>query len=299
MRLPSIEILESDLMAMSHRPSSSAPFPNIGGLTKVIRHTLRSPTITLRQSEAHTAILQRLHILRLSDGHKLHLKLTPASTTRLQRHERFLLEAEAQVLLLLGPQPGLSVPQLYGHDSSSRAIGCPYVLTGPVSGMSLLQMRPYLTPNERNHVDKQIGIMINTISQQASAAFGHVTQVSSGAGRRSWREVFLSLIESVLRDAEDMLICLPDEQIREHIERLAPYLDEITQPRLVVLNAGDASNVVVDPHTKKITGLMDYSRALWGDYLMVDAFADASPAFYEGFGYWPVRFGAEKKRQLM
>ncbi len=286
-------------MAMSHDHSSSPPFPHIGGLTKVIRHTLRSPAITIRQSEAHTAILQRLHILRLSDGHKLHLKLTPASTTRLQRHERYLLETEAQVLHLLGPQPGISTPQLFGHDPSSKAIGCPYVLTGPVSGMSLLQMRPYITPTERNHVDKQIGIMLNTISQQASSAFGQIIQVSSGAGRHSWREAFLSLVESVLRDAEDMLICLPDEQIREHIQRLAPYLDEVTQPRLVVLNAGDPSNVVVDPHTKRITGLMDYSRALWGDLLMVDAFADASPAFYEGFGYWPVKIGAERKRQLM
>ena len=73
------------------------------------------------------------------------------------------------------------------------------------------------------------------------------------------------MLESVLRDAEDMFVNLPYSQIREQLVKAEGSLDEVREARLVIPGLSDPGNVLVDRQTKEITGVMDFTRALWGD----------------------------------
>ncbi|KAI9822427.1 MAG: hypothetical protein M1827_000146 [Pycnora praestabilis] len=286
-------------MAMSYGSAPAVVSPDFSCLQNIIRKCLHSSRIVIQHIEELKGHLHYIYLLRLSDGTRLILKLPSPPNTRLLRHEQRSLETETQLFHLLNPRFGIAVPRLLKSDPLAKSIGLPYTLMDYVPGKSLKDLRPYLTTFERNHIDKQLGVLIYSISQQVSTTFGPVTSVASGTGSRSWREAFLSLMESILRDAEDMFVCLPDEAIREQVERLAPLLDEVTQPRLVILNAGDPASLLLDQETKQITGILDLTDALWGDVLMAEVFVDASTAFFEGFGATPARFGAERSRQLL
>lgn len=124
-------------------------------------------------------------------------------------------------------------------------------------------------------------------------------RVSAGTGSTSWREAFVSLLESALRDAEDMLVTMPYNSIRYHILRHGPMLDQVTEARLVPINAGQPENVLLDEGTRQVYGLLGFSDVVWGDPLMAGVFMDASEAFYQGYGEYPVRERNARVRQLI
>jgi hypothetical protein len=64
-------------------------------------------------------------------------------------------------------------------------------------------------------------------------------------------------------------------------------LDEIKTPRLVVVNFGRPSEVLLDPETRQLSGLLEFGSALWGDVMLAEIFESPSDAFLAGFGPIP------------
>ena len=168
-----------------------------------------------------------------------------------------------------------------------------------VTGRTLSEISQWLTATEQRSIDRTLGAYARTLTTLSSAQFGTLRCVSTRKGSTSWRKVFLGLIEAALRDAEDMLVNIPYDSIRYYIERHSPALNEVTEPRLIALDACEPENVLVDEHTKQITGLIGFSNVIWGDTLMCGGIASGTPAFFEGFGQCPVRHGSVKARILM
>ena len=76
-------------------------------------------------------------------------------------------------------------------------------------------------------------------------------------------------------------------------------LDGVSQPKLVILELASDKNVVVDPKTNRVNGLLDYSTALWGDPFISDCFCNPTASFAEGFGRLPNRSTEERSRQYL
>ena len=107
------------------------------------------------------------------------------------------------------------------------------------------------------------------------------------------------MLETVLRDGEDALINLPYGGMRELIRRHRGSLDKVTQPKLVVLELSAYHNVAVDARTHRVTGLLDYSTAFWGDPFMSDCFYRPTASLAEGFGKLPNGDTDERVRQYL
>ena len=58
-------------------------------------------------------------------------------------------------------------------------------------------------------------------------------------------------------------------------------------------------NVIVDPKGNRVTGLMDFSTAIWGDPFMSDCFSKPTASFVEGFGRLPNKSAEERIRQYL
>jgi hypothetical protein len=107
------------------------------------------------------------------------------------------------------------------------------------------------------------------------------------------------MLESVLRDCEDLLVSLPYDSIRYYTSTQAHALNAIQEAQLVPLDAGTAQNVLLDEQTRQISGLLGFSHVVWGDPLLAWCFKDASTAFWEGYG---TRVGcdeSERTRQML
>lgn len=247
-------------------------------------------------------ILGHIHSLRaltLSNGAQLLLKGSPSSRTALLRRERSFLETEAQFLFLLGQTANPCIPQLYHYDPHGRLWGSAYLVRQYMSGKSLAEMEGELTSQQRAGIDRHLGFLVSTIGQNAAPRFGSLQQVAFGAGKTSWRETFCTLLEGTLRDAEDMFIHLPYSEIRHELTRLAPALEDVSLPRLVVVDFGRPSHILLNEEHKQLSGIVDFSSALWGDILMAEIFANPSPAVLQGAGMSLARTREEHIRLVL
>ena len=256
-------------------------------------------TVHIQSVHPLNSHLHYLRLLTLSNGLQLVLKSSPKPSTALLRRERHLLETEARALALLGQSANPCIPQPYHYDPQGALLGSPFLVRQYVTGTTLQDMEPQLTCENRKDIDRHLGFLVNMVGQHVGPAFGCLGRVASGLGIRSWREAFLELFEGVLRDAEDIFIHLPYAEIRHEVTRLAPALEEVTVPRLVVVDLGQPSEVLLNPGLKQLAGIVDLSTALWGDVLMAEAFEDLSPAVLDGFGSQIGKTKLEQDRLLM
>ncbi|KAH0542366.1 hypothetical protein FGG08_003211 [Glutinoglossum americanum] len=290
------------LVAWRHRYVTARLAMEISAIQKALWSVIPSPLDATLSSikELTVGSLHTLYLLTMVDGSRLVLKIAPSQNARLLRHEQEGLKTEAEVLQTLGAQGQIPVPRVLKYDAYGAELGAPYILMEYVPGMPLKELHPCLDANDKYYVDRQLGRFFYYISAtpQLQLSFGPLVRVISGAGFDRWGEAFLSLVEAVLRDAEDLVVLLPYEQIRKEMDRLSPVLDDVREARLVVMNEG-YSNILLDSRTKKVTAVLDYGRVVLGDPMLSEIFATGSSAFFEGFGSYPSLVGRGRIRQLL
>ncbi|EAU35078.1 conserved hypothetical protein [Aspergillus terreus NIH2624] len=230
--------------------------------------------------------LHTLCLVVLSNGHQLLLKSPPRPTTPLLRHEQSLLRTEITVIALLRQSGVPFIPAILHHERHTNLSDSAVLIRPHVAGRTRQEMEDQLSDQDRDVIDRQLGALAWKIGQHTSRSFGTFHQVERGRGKSSWKEAFLSLVEGTLRDAEDAFVNLPYAEIRSHIHRLSPALEEITLPQLVLVDLGCPSQVILNPEDKAISGLVDFSYAVWGDVYMAQIFDEASAAVLEGYGSW-------------
>lgn len=200
------------------------------------------------------------------------------------------------------------VPTLLKHSTNNRELAYPYSIYEPTAGAPLSSLSVYLSLPERRLVDRQVGSMARALASLTSpnGTFGTVSQVIANpfairaptappvVGSQTWSEAFNNLLEGILRDGEDLNVLLPYESVRAHYQRLSWHLDAVTLPRLVILDIGNETNVMVDrgldanassssTGEAKVTGLRSWGLGVFGDPLLSDSFEEPKEGFIEGW----------------
>lgn len=279
-------------------PLSTSAAPDFSSIQKVIRTIQHNPRITVHQVERLQGRLYQVYLTRLAEGSPLVLKCPPIHNTYLLRHEHHGLETEAKVLGLVRSHTQLSVPRVLKYDRKGDALGVPFLLKTHLPGRRLSEMAPYLSESQRKAIDRTLGAYVRGLTSIPAAQFGLTNRVFSNKGHKSWCECFLALLESILRDAEDMMLTIHYQSIRDWIGSHSHFLQEVTRPQLVCMDVCDPNNVLIDERTRQVTGLVGFSNVIWGDPLLSESVANASEAFKEGYGTVPHSNGL-KARRLM
>jgi aminoglycoside phosphotransferase (APT) family kinase protein len=314
MHLPPLDVAVYPVVPLSygghggshaHHPSRPANHhgptaPDFSSIQKAIQRIFRSSRITIHQVERIRGRLHQVYLTRLADGNTLVLKCPPDQSTRALRHEKHGLETERKTLETLHEFTQLSVPKVLKYDSHGGSLGSPFLLTSYISGRTLPEISRYLSASQRDIIQRTLGAYVRTLTALSASQFGTTERVFAKKGSKSWREAFLKLLESALRDSEDMLVTLPYDSIRYYVgQRYGHFLDEVTEPRLVALGVCEPQNVLINEHTKEVAGLVGFSDVIWGDPLMSGGIAGGSDAFFEGYGERPLQSAGVQARLLM
>ncbi|KIW00871.1 uncharacterized protein PV09_07627 [Verruconis gallopava] len=280
--------------------TTSSSSPEFSAFQKLLRQVYRDPTISLQQVERLRAHLHRLFILRTIDNTTFLLKCSPARDTRLLRHEYKSLETEARVLDLISSKTHVPVPRRLTLDSSSsNTIRTAYLLRSYITGSTLSDILPFLSASERADIDRSVGAYFHSLTEIQLRSFGSTSKVYENQGSDTWSQAFRMMLESALRDAEDLLISLPYDTIRYWAAAHKGVLDEVAEPRMVPMDAGKPSKIVLDERRKHVVGLLGFSNVVWGDPLLAGVFASASEAFWEGYGGQPTDNRGYRIRRLL
>lgn len=280
-------------------PSTAPPSPDQSSLQRTAAIALQSRCVSVQKLEGY---IFRNYRLRTAEGFFYILKCRPSINVRLLRHEQGWLEAEAGTLQSKGGQQDLLSPRLIIYHNTVLHIGSFYLISGPFTGSILAEVEPDLSKDALSSIDRSLGRYVRQLSTVSGPHFGSIRQnqgYPACPGFRSWAKAFAFLLEAIMRDGEDALISLPYDHIRDLVRRHRGSLDKVTEPKFVLLELASDKNVVVDVKQQQVTGILDFSTALWGDPFLSDCFYKPTTSFAEGFGKLPNRSTDERIRQYL
>ena len=282
--------------------SLSKTFISLNAAQAIVAATFGSGSRVRAFEELKEGFFNAAYAITLTDGLRCVLKVAPPDAVRVLRYERDILAAEVTAMRLVQQRTEAPVPPIYCYDTSRRVLDSDFYLMAFIEGVPLHKLRSDLSPEDQYAVDREIGCYLRQMNEIAGPAFGYFAHPAPAG--QPWRETFMTMLDSVLADGQEMGVALPlaYDTLRERVAAAAAILDGVTEPRLVHWDLWDG-NIFVDPVTKRINGIIDFERALWGDPLMEATFVFAPPeglaAFTEGYGQPLLDTPAQRRRRTL
>lgn len=222
------------------------------------------------------------------------LKVAAANADALLSNEVNLMQAEVSAMRLLHEHGVLHIPQVQFSDFSRSICSGTYFFMEVMPGRSLSSCKTGLPEETVNAVMHEVGLLQRQTTAIHRDQFG-----LAGDERRfdTLYELERYMLSNVMRDAErgHVTFAFTAEELLARLERDRACFDEVTQSSLVHLDMWDG-NIFV--HDGRLSGVIDWERALWGDPLMDDPFRSGNqhPAFLAGYG--KTCFTPSEKRRI-
>jgi aminoglycoside phosphotransferase (APT) family kinase protein len=259
------------------------------------------PTAVLAELEEFTeGWFNAVYLLRLDDGRAFVVKIAPRPEVQVLAYERDILHAEIEAMRLVATHTDVPAPHVLSVDERCVHVPSPLFVMTHVPGISVRSAGDRIDAVARAGIDATIGRHLRAIHDITSPTFGLLAP--HAVHHRTWRRAFGDLFESVLADGERRSVPLPITYAaaRGCLHATGPSLDEVTTPRLVLWDLWDG-NLLIDPHSLSVLGIIDLERALWGDPLLEAQFlpSSCSPAFLEAYGRTEPLTPAERQRRAL
>ena len=239
-------------------------------------------------------------LLELDDGLKCVLKAAPPDPVRVLRYEKDIMKAEVKALRLVHSNTKVPVAKIYCYDSSRRLLESDFFIMEYLPGTGFNKLRPELPAKEQADIERSMGRLARQINTITGPAFGYFAHPE--APGVSWRDCFGNMLRGLLLDGWEMGVTLPlpYEALFNRLEVHFAALDEVDTPRLVHWDLWEG-NLLVDPSTHRVTGLLDFERALWGDPLIEYIFHNLEPdsTYIQGYGAPLLETSKARRRRML
>ena len=205
------------------------------------------------------------YCIKLSDGRDVVLKIAPPVDAEVMTYEKDIMFTEVETMQLVFDNPEIPVPEIYYFDVDKDICDSNYFFMAKLEGENYEHVKKSLDKEVSSQIDREIGGIIRAINQYKGIYFGY--DGNSNLRADTWKEAFIKICESLLADAErkNADIIFSPEDIREVLRKHASALEQVTEPVMVHWDAWDLNFFVKDG---KVSGLLDFERALWADPLM-------------------------------
>ncbi|MCK9862735.1 aminoglycoside phosphotransferase family protein [Paenibacillus sp. ATY16] len=235
----------------------------------------------------------------LEDGRKTVLKIAPSADKLVMRYEKNMMRTEVEAMRLVADTPGLPVPRVYAYDAACSIIPAEYFFMEYVEGTAMNKIRDSLSLEEREAIARELGGYSRSINAYKNSFFGSLQP--EGRRKDNWSEAFEGMMADVLADGKDAGVELPVSyaEIEKEVLHYRDLLGVVKEASLIHWDLWDG-NVFV--HEGRISGLIDFERAFWGDPLSEFYFGRFAKstlgAFCEGYGINGLTESEQRRRVL-
>jgi aminoglycoside phosphotransferase (APT) family kinase protein len=234
-------------------------------LSAAVSEAFGQGTAILSARELTDGMFNAAWLLELDHVGVVVLKVAPPPDMPLLTYEHHIMRTEALFLQLAATTA--SVPALHHAGFDRTCIGRDFLVTSALQGTSWHRARGRLSSPVRRRLRHELGQMVAGLHQIHGPTFGY-PQPETGLNGNRWAEVFLTMLDAVLADAERFGVPLPvsPADIRALATAQIQALDEVTTPTLVHFDLWEG-NIMLDTGASgpRIEGLIDAERAFWGD----------------------------------
>lgn len=219
----------------------------------------------------------------LSNGQKAILKIAPRPGSPIMTYEKNIMWSEVQSLRLIADQTEIPVAKVLFYDDSHSVCDADYFFMSKLEGESLNSVAQKMNETDKQITNRTLGEYNAKINDITGPKFGYFGQPEKQGAE--WRSVFPSMVHDALNDARDLSIDIgvAYDEVENLLVDYGDCFEEVNTPRLVHWDLWDG-NVFVKG--SRITGLIDFERCLWADWLMEVGFRsyNQNREFLSGYG---------------
>ncbi len=224
------------------------------------------------------------------------LKIAPAPDVDILTYEKNIMWTEVDVMRMVKRKTKVPVPEILFYDDSRTVCDRSWFFMEFLPGRSFSSCMEELSQEEKDTIFRQVGQYTKELNQMIGEKFGYYGQPERQG--TDWYTVFQGLLADAFDDAakKQIAVPVPKEQMLAFLKKDKAYFLEVTTPRLVHWDIW-AGNVFVQ--AGKVTGIIDFERALWADELMEVGFRtyEFNEQFFKGYGKEGLT-EAEKRRAM-
>lgn len=246
-----------------------------------------------RCTELNDGFFNAAYRILFEDGRDVVLKISPAPAAALLGYERDIMRGE-DVFFRAAAAAGVPLPEVMYSGFERAAIDGDFLVLSALEGVPWSSIEDTLADDEKSALRGELGETVARLHTVVNpdGLFGYPAVGELSAD--SWPEAYAAMLDELLRDAEryDVALPVPAPELRQLVADNAVHLAEVTEPRLVHFDLWTGNIFVSTPPegtTRRITGLIDGERMIWGDPLMefvgMDVFgrADQDPDIAAGY----------------
>jgi len=225
-----------------------------------------------------------VYLVPLIEGEVI-VKIAPSDEIEMMSYEERMLETEVAVMDLIEKYTKIPSPRVLFFDNSKTVCNSSYFFMIKSEGKSYDHFKKEFSDEQNDAIKQELGGYNKQLNQIKGTYFGLIGKSSSRF--ETWREFILSLFQMLINDGKrkgSNLVHITYDELWELITSYAEVFDEVITPRLVHWDLWDGNVFVQDG---SISGIIDYERAFYGDFLMEDEFSsfrEPSKAFLKAYG---------------
>ncbi len=198
-------------------------------------------------------------------GKKYVLRAGPVNRQLLLSFEENMMNGEREVYRLL-KERGIPCSTVVACDTSKLVVDRDYMIVEYIESFPLSDL------DEKDArilgLYEEVGRYARQMHDIVGEGFGRVSHAAAGKLFSGWREYFEDELSSWQERVERYELYTPEELelVQRAFGKISPYLDEITQPRLLHADLW-AGNVLIrqEGETFSVAAIIDADRAIWGD----------------------------------
>jgi aminoglycoside phosphotransferase (APT) family kinase protein len=257
------------------------------GLARLIaRHLDVDPErLTLRHSP--TGKFNETHFI---EGGPVPLVLRvapPDDRSRMLFYEHRMMRQEPGLHALIRRRTDVPVPAVLAHDFSHAEIDRDYLLMERQPGTPIFHLGG-LTQDTLDDILHQVGRCLRQVHEIGGDQYGYVGEHRPMEPKPDWPSAFHVMWHKLLDDIERCGGFGHDEanRMRRLLDRYIEVFDRPVPASLLHMDVW-AENILAD-ESGRLTGLIDWDRACWGDpeieFAVLDYCGISEPPFWEGYG---------------
>ena len=221
------------------------------------------------------------------------LRIAPPDDAGFLFYEKLMMRQEPELHSLIRRHTSLPIAEIVGYDFSRSRIDRDYLVMTALPGTPLSETVGLTLPQFHSAL-RQVGQYLSQLhSLTVTEHLGQTRYGYLGAHRpmepqSDWAAAFQVMWHKLIDDVEACGSYTPQEGqlMRDLLELYLDYFDRPVTPSLLHMDIW-SQNILLD-RTGKVTGLVDFDRALWGDveieFAVLDYCGISEPPFWEGYG---------------
>lgn len=213
------------------------------------------------------------------------LKIAPSDLVEMMSYEERILETEVAVMGLMEKYTKIPTPRVLFFDDSKTICNSSYFFMSKSPGVTYNNLKKDLSDDQNESILQELGMYNKQINSIKGTYFGLIGKTSSRF--ETCREFILSLFEMLIKDGrrkDSNLVHISYDNLWKLLTSCDEVFDEVITPRLVHWDLWDGNIFVQEG---RISGIIDFERAFYGDILMEDAFSsfcEPSKVFLKAYG---------------